>query len=117
MASRRLALGSRVRAKTKREAERVGKYRIQPVLSLDEREGKVGYRYGQKANEMEMKIIAFLPDYAVGDRIIDHLKLSFMAERPPPPQIAYQEILMAAECRWAWNNVPIMGTKSVPPGD
>jgi hypothetical protein len=20
-------------------------------------------------------------------------------------------------CRWAWNNVPIMGTKSVPPGD
>jgi hypothetical protein len=31
---------SRVRAKTKREAERVGKYRIQPVLSLDEREGR-----------------------------------------------------------------------------
>jgi hypothetical protein len=46
---------------------------------------------------MEMKIIAFLPDYAVGDRIIDHLKLSFIAERPLPPQIAYQEILMAAE--------------------
>jgi hypothetical protein len=21
------------------------------------------------------------------------------------------------DCRWAWNNVPIMGTKSVPPGD
>lgn len=21
------------------------------------------------------------------------------------------------KCRWAWNNVPIMGTKSVPPGD
>jgi ribosomal protein S27E len=40
---------SRVRAKTKREAERVGKYMIRPLLSLerlspDEREGKVGYR-------------------------------------------------------------------------
>ena len=44
-----------------------------------------------------MKVIAFLTDYAVGDRIIDHLKLSFIAERPPPPQIAYQEILMATD--------------------
>jgi len=44
-----------------------------------------------------MKIIAFLTDYAVVDRIIDHLKLGFVAERPPPPQIAYQEVLMAAE--------------------
>jgi hypothetical protein len=44
-----------------------------------------------------MKIISFLTDYAVVDRIIDHLKLSFVAERPPPPQIAYQEVLMAAE--------------------
>jgi hypothetical protein len=33
----------------------------------------------------------------VVDRIIDHLKLSFIAERPPPPHIAYQEVLMAAE--------------------
>jgi len=45
----------------------------------------------------EMKIIAFLPDYAVVDRIIDHLKLTFVAERLPPPHIAYQEVLMAAE--------------------
>jgi len=33
----------------------------------------------------------------VVDRIIDHLKLTFFAERPPSPQIAYQEHLMAAE--------------------
>ena len=51
MASRRLALGSLVRAKTKPEAERVGKYMIRPALSLDrlsflEQEGKVGYRWG-----------------------------------------------------------------------
>jgi hypothetical protein len=36
-------------------------------------------------------------DYGVVDRIIDHLKLGFVAERPPPPHIAYQEVLVAAE--------------------
>ena len=45
----------------------------------------------------QMRIIAFLTDYAVVDRIISHLKLTFVAERPPPPHIAYQELLMAAE--------------------
>lgn len=44
-----------------------------------------------------MKIIAFLTDYSVVDRIIDHLKLRFVAERPPPPQLAFQEYFMAAE--------------------
>jgi len=44
-----------------------------------------------------MKVIAFLTDSAVVDRIIDHLKLTFVAERPPPPHVAYQELLMAAE--------------------
>jgi hypothetical protein len=33
----------------------------------------------------------------VPDRIINHLKLHFIADKPPPPQIAYQEVLMAAE--------------------
>jgi hypothetical protein len=40
-----------------------------------------------------MKVIAFLTDYAVVDRIINHLKLTFVAERPPPPRFAYQEVL------------------------
>jgi hypothetical protein len=175
---------SRVRAKTRQEAERVGKYMIRPLLSLerlslDEREGKVGYQYGKETQEMErldylefiarvtshipdkgqvtvryyglyanahrgkvkkihqafplqmveqelrpipskgwaemirkvyevdpmlcpqcggmMKVISFLTDYAVVDRIIDHLKLTFVAERPPPPHIASQEVLMATE--------------------
>jgi hypothetical protein len=44
-----------------------------------------------------MKVIAFLAGYAVVDRIINHLKLSFVADRPPPPHIAYQQFLMAAE--------------------
>jgi hypothetical protein len=45
----------------------------------------------------QMRIIAFLTDYAVVDRIIDHLKLTFVAERPPPTHLPYQEVLMAAE--------------------
>jgi hypothetical protein len=49
---------SRVRARTKPEAERVGKYIVRPVLALDrllllEREGKVGYRWGGAAAELE----------------------------------------------------------------
>ena len=44
-----------------------------------------------------MKVIAFLTDYAVVDRIINHLKLTFVAERPPPPLIAFQEVLLAAK--------------------
>jgi hypothetical protein len=44
-----------------------------------------------------MKIIAFLTDYGVVDRIIDHLKLTFVADKAPPPQIAFQEALIAAE--------------------
>jgi len=49
-----------------------------------------------------MRIIAFLTDCAVVDRIINHLKLTFVAERPPPPHIVYQEFFMAAEERSEW---------------
>jgi hypothetical protein len=45
----------------------------------------------------QMKIIAFITDYSVLDRIINHLKLRFIADKPPPPRIASQELLMAAE--------------------
>ena len=44
-----------------------------------------------------MKIIAIITEYAVVDRIIDHQKLTFVAERPPPTHLAYQEVLMAAD--------------------
>ncbi len=176
---------SKVKASTKEEAEKVGKYMIRPLLSLErlsfsEKEGKVSYRYGKDAEEVErmdylefiarvtshipdkgqvtiryfglyanahrgkvrksekachklllieeegprvprrgwaemirkvyevdpllcpqcqgqMRIIAFLTDFSVVDRIINHLKLTFVASKPPPPRIAYQELLMAAE--------------------
>jgi hypothetical protein len=163
---------SKVRAQTRKEAERVGKSMIRPLLSLErlsfsEKEGQVIYRYGESTEEVErmdylefiarvtshipdkgqvtiryfglyanahrgkvrkreegrsklqaieeecprvprrgwaemirkvyevnpltcpqcggqMRIIAFLTDYAVVDRIINHLKLTFVAERPSP---------------------------------
>jgi hypothetical protein len=53
-----------------------------------------------------MRIIAFLTDYAVVDRIINHLKLTFVAERPSTPQIVYQELFMAAEERSEWFGEP-----------
>ena len=58
MASPRLALGSLVWAKTKPEAERVGKYMLRPVLGLErltflEPEGQVGYRWGRDGAEQE----------------------------------------------------------------
>jgi len=176
---------SRVRAKTKSEVERVGKYMIRPLLALErlsflEQEGRVGYRpdetgaepepmdylefiarvtshipdkgqvmvryYGLYANahrgkvrktvvspvtlrmseedrksvpskgwaamirkvyEVDpmvcpkcggtMKVVAFITDYAVVDRIIDHLKLTFVAEKPPPSRVLTEVALMAAE--------------------
>ncbi len=44
-----------------------------------------------------MSIISFIEERKVIDKIIHHLKLSFQAERPPPPQVIRQELLMAVE--------------------
>jgi len=33
-----------------------------------------------------MRIVSFIEDYKVIDKIINHLKLTFKAERPPPPK-------------------------------
>ena len=49
-------------------------------------------------------LIPFLTDYAVVDRIIDHLKLSFVADKPPPPHLAYQEVLMVTEASTAYSS-------------
>jgi len=46
-----------------------------------------------------MKVIAFLTEYAIVDRIIDHLKLTFMADRPPASHVFEQIAFMAAEER------------------
>jgi len=43
-----------------------------------------------------MRIVSFIEDHKVIDKIIDHLKLTFKAERPPPPRA---QLSMAAEER------------------
>jgi len=44
-----------------------------------------------------MKVIAFITDFGAVDRIIDHLKLTFIAEKPPPSCVIEQVVLMGAE--------------------
>ena len=176
---------SRVRARTKAEAERIGKYMVRPILALDrlsfqERDSRVGYRHGDDGAELErmdyleliarvtshipdkgqvmvryyglyanahrgkvrkvrrvpvvvgilegelprvppkgwaemirkvyevdplicprcggrMRVVAFLTEHEVVDRIIRHLELTFVAEKPPPAYALEQVALMAAE--------------------
>jgi len=47
--------------------------------------------------QAEMRIIAFITDYAIVDRIIHHLKLTFVADKPPPPHVVSQKLLMDSE--------------------
>ena len=44
-----------------------------------------------------MRVVAFLTEHAVVDRIIRHLELTFVAEKPPPAYALEQVALMAAE--------------------
>jgi hypothetical protein len=44
-----------------------------------------------------MKVVAFITSYPAVDRIIDHLKLRFVAEKPPPSHVFEQVALIAAE--------------------
>jgi hypothetical protein len=45
----------------------------------------------------QMKVIALLTNHSMVDRIINHLKLKSVADKPPTPHRAYQGVLMAAE--------------------
>ena len=44
-----------------------------------------------------MKFIAFITQFRAVDRIIDHLKLMFVAEKPPPCNVFEQVAPTAAE--------------------
>ena len=75
MASPRLALGILVWAKTKSEAERVGKYMLRPILALErltflEPEGKVGYRWGRDGAGQETEVMDYLEFIA---RVTSHI--------------------------------------------
>jgi PHP family Zn ribbon phosphoesterase len=45
----------------------------------------------------KMRVIAFLTNEAVVDRIVDLLKLNVGAERPPPAHLVPQEFFINAE--------------------
>ncbi|MCX6563056.1 MAG: acid--CoA ligase [Candidatus Aminicenantes bacterium] len=45
----------------------------------------------------QMKVVAFITDYAAVDLIIDHLKLTFISEKPPLARVFEQVALMAVE--------------------
>jgi len=51
----------------------------------------------RQALHADRSIIAFIEDHKVIDKIIAHLKLTFHAERPPPPRVLQQELLIEAE--------------------
>ena len=64
-----------VRAKTKIEAERVGKYMLRAILALErltfpEPEGKVGYRWGRDGAEQETEVMDYLELIA---RVTSHI--------------------------------------------
>jgi len=44
-----------------------------------------------------IKIIAFIKEYQAIDRIMAHLKLTFVADKPPPSHVFKQVALAAAE--------------------
>ena len=95
---------SRVRTKTKPEAERVDKYMIRPLLSLErlsfpEPEGKVGYRNGQDGAERET--MDYLEFIALSDRGPDHRSSEVdVRGREAAALPAFQQVaLMAAEER------------------
>jgi hypothetical protein len=52
-----------------------------------------------RRDEVSIKVVAFITDYQAVDRIIDHLKLTFVAEKPLPSRVFEEVALMAAEER------------------
>ena len=44
----------------------------------------------------QMKVVAFITEHAVVEASGRSIKLTSVAEKPPPPRITYQEVLMAA---------------------
>jgi hypothetical protein len=58
-----------------------------------------------------MKVVAFITGYAAMDRIIVHLKLLFIAEKPPRSHVFEQVTLMAAEENAYYSQVVVDGEK------
>jgi len=70
-------------------------------MEKNSREKNFAIRLSSKKDNLNFHshLHVLMTDYSVVDRIINHLKLSFTAERPPPPQVSQQQLCMAAEAR------------------
>jgi hypothetical protein len=51
----------------------------------------------RSGSQLQTKVVAFLTEYAVVDRIIDRLRLTFGAKKPPPSRVFNQVVPMSAE--------------------
>lgn len=56
-------------------------------------------RDGHSGNAHRGKVVAFITDSRAVDRTTDHLKLTFVAEKPPPGHVFRPVVLMAAGAR------------------
>jgi hypothetical protein len=112
---------SKVRAESKEEAERIGKYMIRPILSLkrlslDEAKGQVVYQYGKNRTESEqmdylefiVRVTSHIPDK--GQVIIRYYGLYSNAHRgkmrkegndPSHPPIIEDETSFKPSRGWA----------------
>jgi hypothetical protein len=57
-----------------------------------------------------MKVVAFITEHAVVDRIIDHLKLTFAAEKPPPSRVL-TEVALTRPPREGLRNAALMAAE------
>jgi len=55
-----------------------------------------------------MKVVAFITDYAAVDRIIDYLKPTFVAEKPPP--VSSRMVALSLSNRKATTRPPMMAS-------
>ena len=60
-----------------------------------------------------MKVAAFITNYAIVDRIIDHFNLKFIGEKPPPLRVIEQVVIIAAEERRIEKRLGIVASPSI----
>jgi hypothetical protein len=58
-----------------------------------------------------VKVAAFITEYAVTDRIIDHLNLQFIAEKPPPSHV-FEQVALTRPPREGLRSAALMAAAS-----
>ena len=104
-ASVRVAEEKLRRIPSKGWAEMIRKvYEVDPLACPDSEASKRTAKRCPKCGS-RMKIVAFLTAYAVVDRIIDHLQLTFVAEKPPLRLKRSSRNVSGPPSRTAWSSL------------